>query len=647
VRGSLRGALHDVAVVWLFLASPPRLPSAATGDIKMGRLHKTMKLAATSASALALATLAACDGTTVIGGGSGGGGGSSTTTTTGSGISTSSGPGSTIKVDKVDLLVSIDNSRSMADKQAILSLALDDLVQSLTNPHCVDGQGAPIPQQPTTGDQICPAGSVREFAPIRDMHIGILSSSLGGHGGNACPVPAAGAPCNPETNPSNNDKGHLLSRTTVCGGAVVPTYQSQGFLAWDPAATLQPPGETNAGQLTASFRDMVLGVGQVGCGYEAQMESWYRFLVDPEPYETISVQNNKATPAGLDTVLLQQRADFLRPDSLLAVLMLTDEDDCSIKESSYFYLASNSAALPRARKECVTNPNDPCCKSCALAQGSCPDDNDCKASPYLDVNTEDNTNLRCFDQKRRFGIDFLYPIDRYTQALTSSLVPDRAGSLVPNPIFSDLNPSDNVTMVRDPGLVVIAGIVGVPWQDIARDPIHPELGNKTAAELDQPLGNGGNGWDYILGDPSNYVPPGDPHMISSVTPRAGLHGPSSPDNADPINGHEYTISGNDDLQYACIFALPSTRDCLQPNDGCDCYGSGNDNPLCDSMVETTQVAAKAYPGTRELSLLKSVGSQGIVASICPKQFIDNTRADYAYRPAVYSLIDKAKSRLKL
>jgi hypothetical protein len=30
---------------------------------------------------------------------------------------------------------------------------------------------------------------------------------------------------------------------------------------------------------------MVVGAGQIGCGYEAQLESWYRFLVDPTPAE--------------------------------------------------------------------------------------------------------------------------------------------------------------------------------------------------------------------------------------------------------------------------------------------------------------------------------------------------------------------------
>jgi hypothetical protein len=65
---------------------------------------------------------------------------------------------------------------------------------------------------------------------------------------------------------------------------------------------------------------------------------------------------------------------------------------------------------------------------------------------YSDM--EDNINLRCWDQKRRFGIDFLYPIDRYTQAFTQATIVNRAGELVPNPLFSDLNPADGITEIR-------------------------------------------------------------------------------------------------------------------------------------------------------------------------------------------------------
>ncbi len=567
-------------------------------------------------------------------------------------------------VDKIDLLLMIDNSRSMADKQQILAAAVPDLVGALVNPKCVDPKGTLPTSQPDTIDADCPTGLIREFNPIKNIHIGIVTSSLGGHGGNACPVPAPGAACSAEVNPSNNDAGHLISRKTECGGELYPTYQNKGFLAWDPDQKLKPVGESaigsidvdpNTGVVTTgqagivpALKDLVVGAGQVGCGYEASLESWYRFLIDPEPYETITVQNSKVVVAGLDKLLLQQRADFLRSSSLLAIIMLTDENDCSVKESSYFYLATNSSALPRARKECLTNPNDPCCKSCALAQGNCPDDADCKAKPFLDVSTEDKSNLRCFDQKRRFGIDFLYGIDRYTQALTSQQVPARSG-MADNPIFSDLNKDKEGEdhTIRDSKLVFIAGIVGVPWQTIARtdEAGAPDLvkGFKNFDELSLQE-NGVSTWDKILGDPATYVPPKDLHMVESVKPRDGLSPPSSPDGTDPINGHEYTLDTNDDLQYACIFDLPSPRDCLAQNNGCDC-AAGNDNPLCDATVDTQQVRAKAYPCVRELDALHSLGSQGIVASVCPKQLDDRTKADYGYRPAIGAIIDRLKTAL--
>jgi hypothetical protein len=394
---------------------------------------------------------------------------------------------------------------------------------------------------------------------------------------------------------------------------------------------------------------MVLGVGQIGCGYESQLESWYRFLIDPEPYQSISVSDGEAVPAGVDAVLLQQRAEFLRPDSLLALLMLSDEDDCSIKEFGTNYMVASSGHLPRARQECAKDPNDPCCKSCGAPQGDCPADPTC-GLPLSDL--EDSTNLRCFDQKRRFGADFLYPIDRYVTGLTSAMIPNRSGEMVPNPIYSDLDASDNITAVRDPGLVVVAGIVGVPWQDIARDPRDLSSGFKSAQELNQAK-NGMTGWDVILGDPRSYIPPKDPLMISSILPRSGANpitgdpiaGPSSP-LANPINGNEYTIPKNDDLQFSCVFPLPAPRDCSASFASCDCQDALNDSPLCDPNNKVLQVRAKAYPGTRQLGVLKGLGDQGVVASICPSQQDDPQKLDYAYRPAIRALLERVKPRLQ-
>ncbi len=580
-------------------------------------------------------------------------------------------------IDKIDLLLMLDNSRSMADKQLILAAAIPDLVGALVNPRCVDPDGIPVQTQPASPLEPCAIGAKREITPVTDIHIGIISSSLGGHGSDACST-AETQSCSGSPNPSNNDAGHLLSREDACGGKSIATYQNMGFLAWDPTQQLTPPGEKDIGSIaidTASgmvstvtagvvptLKDMVLGAGQIGCGYEAQLESWYRFLVDPEPSESIVVQGGKATPTGTDTLLLAQRKSFLRSSSLLAIILLTDENDCSVKEQGQFYYAlqqrnpadeKQAFHLPRARAECAKDPNDPCCKSCAQSAAGCPVDAMCVKSPTLS-DAEDDINLRCFDQKRRFGVDFLYPTDRYTQALTSPTIPNRAGDLVPNPLFSDLDPGDDDSNVRDPGLVMITGIVGVPWQLIARTDFSgtPDLaqgrdasgravgGFKSAAELQMTDDNGYSVWDKILGDPDNHVPPKDAHMIESIGPRPGLPGPMSAPGADPIHGHEYSIPKNDDLQYACVFDLPKPRDCASGLVSCDCQDPANDNPLCDPTTKTTQLRAKSYPGLRQLALLRSVGSQGIVASVCPVQLGDVTRLDYGYRAAVGAIVER-------
>ena len=86
------------------------------------------------------------------------------------------------KISKIDLVLMIDNSGSMADKQAILSDAVPDLVKGLVNPLCVDKKGVPAKAQPLGPLDKCPSDTAREFDPVLDIHIGIISSSLGGHG---------------------------------------------------------------------------------------------------------------------------------------------------------------------------------------------------------------------------------------------------------------------------------------------------------------------------------------------------------------------------------------------------------------------------------------------------------------------------------
>lgn len=163
-------------------------------------------------------------------------------------------------------------------------------------------------------------------------------------------------------------------------------------------------------------------------------------------------------------------------------------------------------------------------------------------------------------------------------------------------------------------------------------------------------------------------------MIESVTPRSGTNPithdaimpPDSvkPD-ASPINGHEQNVPNHDDLQYACTFALTTPRQCPQDDNACDCSAKTRDgkadlttvnaanSPLCQPRAggapSTQQNYAKAYPGTRELEVLRGLNDQGIVASICPKvtESADpGSDPSYGYNPAVGAIIDRLAIELK-
>ncbi len=587
-------------------------------------------------------------------------------------------------VDKIDLLFMIDNSISMADKQLILAEAVPNLMLRLVTPICVDDDGEPNGTN-AGADGKCARGTP-EFTPIKDIHIGVVSSSLGAHGGSGV--------C---TKATDNDFGQLVAKLRPD-----PTYPVDkvytpadnvggGFLAWDPDTARprnNPPGITNVDELNKNFTNMVKAVGQGGCGFEASLEAWYRFLIDPEPVLDVPAVTDPSLnnqPVYTDEIaqnpVLQQRKSFLRPDSLLAVIMLSDENDCSIIDEGQGWLVGTTSLgggtfhMPRATSQCAANPNDPCCTSCLAAVPGCPDptsDPSCMMGSYQPG--EDNTNLRCYDQKRRFGFDLLYPTQRYVDGLWELTVPSRIpnnpkavdqSNRVPNPIYAG-------TPQRDRSLVFLAGIVGVPWQDVADKATIPD-GAALKYLTYQEMVNEGR-WDMILGanDGKNPpAPPGDKLMFETPDDRSllwpnqdhpviGAAGRLQPSSAtgqpNPINGHESKINGleqkrddNGDLQYACIFPLPTPVDCSGMDaTACDCKATDAqfNRPLCNG---TTQTHAKAYPGVRELQVLKDYGAKGtqnsIVASICPKT-LKKGDPSYGYGPAVSAIVDRLKEALR-
>jgi hypothetical protein len=554
------------------------------------------------------------------------------------------------KSGKLDVLMVVDNSRSMGDKQAVLDASAKTLISRLTNPRCVDSNGNPTAAQPANAGEDCPSGS-REMPPVRDMHIGVISSSLGGHGADVC------SPSSSTFDPSEDDRGELVTR----GNAT--TYQNRGYLVWDPDQRATPPGENSPDRLATSVSGLVLGVGEIGCGFESTLESWYRFLIDPDPPESVVLRNNEAVLQGKNQKLLSQRSQFLRPDSAVLIVILSDENDCSMVDGGIAWTVAQGGTpagglftLPRATSACATQPNSACCRSCGAVEpdgppaGCGPVDRDPGCSPRMHSAQDDSLTLRCWDQKRRFGVDFLHPIDRYLRGLTAPTVPDRSGAMVPNPLFSDLTGGSGPA--RDRSLITVAGIIGVPWQDLAKESGDAEsLSYMTAAELEA------NGrWPVILGDPARGTVPADPFMRESIDPRSGTN-PISGDPIQPpsvgtvlanaINGHEHEGTLRSDLQYTCIFPLASPRECGSTS-GCECSsidGVGN-KVLCqapDGSYGTTQYYAKAYPGLRHLDLLNQLGKSSVVASICPRNLTEPGREDYAYAPAVQAMIDRMRN----
>lgn len=494
-------------------------------------------------------------------------------------------------LDKVDLLFVVDNSISMREKQEVLAASIRKVVTEITEPPCVDEDGHRVAAQPADPAGACPAASHRAALPVEDLHIGVISSSLYG--------------CDMNAGVGQDDFARLRSITG--DGAVVPTYQDLGFLAWDPRQELSPPGEANLDALVDRAVTLVAGIGETGCGFEMPLEATARFLADPAPFASLEVdpETGLGVPSGVDDVLLAQRAAFLRPDSIVSIVVLSDENDCSTDPALAGY-ALGFGPKWRGTAACDSDPTSACCVSCGMeppagcsaAELACPD-------PML-PQAENRPNLACFDQKRRLGYDFHLPVARYQNALGAARIDPAAldwaavgDAGVDNPLFGG---------ARQPGHVVFTTIGGVPWQDLAVDPTDPASELKTSAELADD-----GSWALLV--PDGASPPLDPFMIESVAARSGQSPVTGAAvaSANPINGGDRPIADLSDLQYVCTFALETPM----PDGGIDCVACADgpcDNPICDG---STQIGGKAYPGTRQLELARALGERGVVGSICP------------------------------
>jgi hypothetical protein len=667
-----------------------------------GRKRVFVRALATLASLVALA--AACGGDFAR----------STSAHAGSGQGASSASSRAPRT-KVDLLLDVDNSPSMGSKQAYLMQALPELVERLIDPYCLD---------PSTGGSLghssaglCASG-VPEFAAVNDLHLAVITSSLGPRLSGVAPRQGNAILCDPNASAlppfenlsaHNDDQAHLVARALVEYDAGVET-ESQvvdavngsytpapgGFLAWAPRALPAGHGPSSSVDLESDFAEMIGGAGTSGCGIESPLESWYRFLVQPDPYADLVLEGQRAAWSGVDAEILRQRHDFLRPDSLVVVVVASDENDSEIDVRSlggqgYLFMGSGFQ-VPRGTSSCAVNPQDPACVSCSTVP---PGDPTCADGAYVASNDWGfDPNLRHVHMKQKYGVDAQYPIQRYAVGLTSPVIPDRNGEYPAgatnyrgfancvNPLFaaalpdgSDVSPAalcDLAEGTRTADDVTLAVIGGVPSKLLHFSPGHPQESALTDADWVRILGRGQAA--MTVASAMSYDYDGiDPHMIEDYRDRTTVAYPFTTDPGgtnsliaakdggygDPTNGHEWVTDQPYpgphvvavDLQYACIYDLPQLRDCSLPENAsaCDCPSTpsglspqeippvcgGNDNP-------TLQFADKAYPTPRQLLLARLLGAQAVVGSLCPVSVTDDTGSGplYGYRPVMSMIGDR-------
>jgi hypothetical protein len=558
---------------------------------------------------------------------------------------------------KLDVLLVVDNSISMTDEQSVLREALPGFLQRLSSPRCLDAEGQPTGESSDAGR--CADGGP-EFSPIEDIHVGVITSSLGDMGsGDACPSGLV----------EKDDRGQLVPSVRP-----LDPEPAGDFLVLRPGAE---GGNADLSALVADLDAQLAAVGDTGCGYEAPLEAMYRFLIDPEPPETVDKGANHETLRGpTSSVLLEQRSAFLRPDSLVAIVILSDENDCSIVDYGQGHLVGMQSGgtffMPRATAACELDPNDACCFSCALSDsfvpaGCTPPEEDPSCAKGENTVEEDHPNVRCHEQKRRFGVDLLQPIERYLDGLTTREVFVRhdddgdgvqeVAELRQNPLFESKAGKPR----RHPSMIFLAGILGVPWPDVADEASwtsDDSVRYLSSAELEE-LGR----WDWVLG--SNGKPPLDGLMYESRFDRTQVPGipqshPAGEDvggrlapasetdpNTNPINGHESNGRDGSLIQPACTFPLANPRDCQSSSVRCDCDPEQNvhNHSSCQGALQTH---AAAYPGIRQLELLRSFGKvteNAIVGSICPKPLPANS-AYGGYRPVFDALIERMRTSIR-
>jgi len=200
----------------------------------------------------------------------------------------------------VDLIWVIDNSNSMEEEQVSLAQNFPLIIDILANPPDDNEDGMP------------------DWPPLTDLRLAVVTTDLGVGENNV-------ASCN-----ASGDEGIFIreSRRDVppCDGFSLTDASWLNFASGDSDSFNQ--GFSCLAQL-----------GTDGCGMEQQLEA---------AYEAIATQ---MAPGGAN-------AGFFRNDSVVSVTFVTDEDDCSTGDSSFFDPSPMATSeLGPLSVRCAQNPD--------------------------------------------------------------------------------------------------------------------------------------------------------------------------------------------------------------------------------------------------------------------------------------------------
>ncbi len=288
----------------------------------------------------------------------------------------------------VDILFLVDSSGSMAQEQTELKNRFDVLMQTLA--------GGP------------------EGLP--DVHIGVITPSIG-----IAPNTGLG-----NCDPSSSDKGILgmahgaqlgpdLAQACIGEGQryivdVRPqgcaVERDQGRCLSDVCAQAQCDAMAKAGERLVLVHD------ENGCprcrNYEGKLEDVFRCLASVGDSGCGFEQQLEAVRMALDTSVTPQNEGFVRDGALLAVVFITDEDDCSAAKPDILFRPDNDAG------------------TCVASELGCRDNLRCfEFGMVCDQDVRQvgaKTNCRLRDESDPSAL--LTPISRYVAFFESKFDPD-------------------------------------------------------------------------------------------------------------------------------------------------------------------------------------------------------------------------------